>query len=458
MLDISTVMGDFMNQFKQPLVTIFVIFATAYVLSVLGCAPAGGTNSVPVTPTQATPVETIETAELQPIPVSDLRECTTGEFRNLVKWSQVLETANKAIDTLGGQSQWTKADSKISAVALVAIQKCDEDQYYHQLKPCKKTTVTIISPDKPTVRGYDAYTINRRCEKVNAYLMHFKMRPDPNAVQPEPPTVTPVQPIEPPVRPPVRPPVAPVQPIDHGNPPPVISDPGLDSGNQNSGLRECGNDEFTRLKSWRASLDQANRNIAKQGAPANWRYESVAVDAAATATKSCESLMTYHQTNSCQRRIVDEKTKTSQIKIYNRETLREQCQTARLYHYEFTQHSESLIVPNARLIFDTSALAGHTLAVGMIDGRIGEQCFVSNMSDRDVTYGHGQQALVTAARVYPPQNSDNGGLQMFVFETEHGIKVECYGVEYPGVKTSKSEVVRLLMQKGTQIQMRYELN
>ena len=431
-------MGEIMNQFKQPLLTILVIFATAYVLTIVGCAPQSS-DPVPVSISSDNTQPTI----LQPIALSDLRECTKEEFSNLVRWSESLTAADASINALGTPAKWKK-DANVIKLATDAINKCDSATYYHSLKPCKKTTQNIITPTKPTMKGYDAYRINQRCDLPNQYLLKFNLRPDPNnTVQPAP--------VKPPKVPAPKPDEEVQQPL-----PPVVTNPGSD--NSSSGIRQCSADEFDKIKMWRASLDQANKNISKLGSQSNWKYEANSIASAATATKSCEALISYYQNTECERKIVDDKTKTSQIKTYSKEIIRDQCQMARLYNYEFAQRAESLIVSNAKLYFDASPLANQTIAVGSVDFRIGEQCFVSNLTSNDVTYGSGQQVLLTAARVYPPQNSDNGGLQMFVFETEQGIKVECYGLDYPGVKTSKSEVVRLLKQKNTNISLRYELN
>ncbi len=436
-------MGEIMNQFKQPLLTIFVIFATAYVLTIVGCTPPSAESRSAPVPVGSNNSPT-EHAVLTAIPLSDLRECTQEEFSKLVRWSDSLASAVSSINDLGNSAKWKK-DANVIKTATEVINQCDALTYYHSLKPCKKTTANIITPTKPTVKGYDAFRITERCDLPNQYLTKFNLRPDPNNIVKAPPV-----PVKPPVVPTPQPPVT--APNEQ---PPVVIDPVPD--NSINGLRQCSVDEFEKIKTWKAALDQANKNIAKLGSQANWKYESNAISSAATATKSCEALMNYHQANECQRKIVDDKTKTSQIKTYSREIIRDLCQSTRLYNYEFAQHAESLIVAGASLFFDASPLANQTIEAGSVDSRIGDQCLVSNLTASDVSYSPGQQVLLTAARVYPPQNSDNGGLQMFVFETEQGLKVECYGLDYPGVKTSKAEVERLLKQKNTDINLHYEL-
>ncbi len=420
-----------MNQFKQPLLTVLVIFATAYVITVVGCAPAGEdlqAKTPRVDSTEQSGSATAERVNQVPIDPKTMRECTNEEFSALVSWGSAVDTANEAIEELGTEKNWKKSSNIISA-AVSAKSKCDAVQPYHYAKPCKKTSATLL---QTKVKGYDANRINQRCELSRKYLAKFKVEA-PKVIEPKPDVIQ--EPKTPPV-------VAPTQP---------------DTG-ASSGLRACSADEFTKIKAWRSALDIANMNIAKLGSQANWKYEASAVGSAAAATKACEALSPYHQTNPCQRTFTHEKTKMAQTKVYSGENLREQCQAARLYTYDFAQRSESLIVPTAKLYLDGSAFANQAIEVGSLDVNIGEQCLVSNLTSSRVSYSAGQQILLTVARVYPPQNSDNGGLQMFVFETEQGIKVECYGVDYPDVKTSKSEVVRLLKAKNTNLTLRYELN
>ncbi len=423
-----------MNQFKQPLLTVLVIFATAYVLTVVGCAPGGqdvqANKPIIETPTESDQglISNAEVVNSVPIDPKSMRECTRDEFIKLVPWGKAVDTANEAIEKLGTEKDWKKSAS-LTQVAGDAKLKCDNVQPYHFAKPCKNTSTNFLGTTK--VKAYDAYRINERCELSRKYLAKFNVEP-PKPAEPKP-GVKPDPKLPPAVT-------------------PTVPDTGAVAG-----LRICSADEFTKIKAWRSALDIANMNIAKLGSQANWRYEGIAVSSGVTATKACEQLITYHQVSPCQRSFTDEKTKVTQTKVYSGENIRNQCQTARLYTYDFAQKSESLIVTGARLYFDATALANQTIEVGSVDVNIGENCLVSNLTSNNVTYSSGQEVLLTAARVYPPQNADNGGLQMFVFETEQGIKVECYGVEYPGVKTSKAEVVRLLKTKNTNIPLRYEL-
>lgn len=428
--------GGNMNQYKQPIMTIFLIFATAYVLTLIGCAPSGGSGNGQAAPQGQQPGGPVVSGgdqhevELIEIDPREMRECTTDEFDRLVSWSNALEPAKEAIRASAGK----KKDSTVQ-LAIEAIKKCDQVQAYHSVKPCKKMKRTIVNPDQAVlVNAYDAARIHKRCEMVDGYLSKFDLRPSKDGDV----VVTPV-PNEP------SNPSVPAEPI----PPQTGSD--IDVHN----LRECSADEFTALKSFRMSLDLANKNIDKLGGQSSWKYDAIAIDAAKTATNACESAIRHHQAEPCQRQVKNDATGKMETKVYSGETLRKQCLKARTYNYEFMQQLSSLIVPNAKLYFDTSIIANKTIAPGYSSDLTIGQCIISNLSNNSVTYGS-QKALVTEARIYPSQ--DNEGYQMFVMVTGEGVKLECYGLGYTSLKSSKTEVVRLLKQKDTPINLSYELN
>lgn len=392
--------------------TVFVVFATAYVLTILGCSKSTDVSGpAPAAPTQPdSPVE-LNGSEEEPlvqIDPADMRECTNDEFETLKAWSNDLAAAKDAVQASGG-----RRSENVVKLALTAIQKCDQVEFYHGQKPCKKTTRVVTQPDNPSVRAYDAYRIDDRCKPVENYLKKFNLRPDPRAAlsQPEPTTPVPMQP-------------EPVQPADPGN------------------IGQCSADEFAKLSSWRAALDSANKNIAKLGSQANWKYDSAAVESSKSATALCESLITYHQARPCKRE-----------KVYTAQSLREQCVTARTYNYNFAQRTESLIVPGARLYLNTSIFADRTegFKPGLADLSHG-QCVITNLASSPIVYS-GQKVLVTEARVYT-----DPAYQMFVMQTQEGLKLECYGVNYSSLQTSLTEVIRLLAAKDTRLPLSYELN
>lgn len=395
--------------------TVFVVFATAYILTIMGCAKSsdvsGPPPAVPAQPTNPGEL-TSEEKNLQPLNPEDLRECTKDEFATLVDWSNDLAASNEAIRTSDGR----KSDQVVK-LALKAIGKCDEAQFYHLQKPCKKTTRVVTDPDHPTVRAYDAYRINQRCDVTEAYLKKFNLRPDPRQARPEP----------------VDPGPAPVGPIPQP-PQPTPVDPGQ--------VGQCSSDEFAKLNSWRAALDSANKNVARLGNQASWKYDAAAVDSSKSATALCESLISYHQVRPCKR-----------DKTYTAQSLREQCATTRSYYYNFAQRTESLIVPNVKLYLNTSIFADR--AEGFKPGPSNfsyGQCVITNTSGSVIIYS-GQKTLVTEARVYT-----NPEYQMFVLQTQEGLKLECYGVDYSSAATSLSEVMRLLAAKETRLPLSYELN
>ncbi|MFZ3231762.1 MAG: hypothetical protein WA160_16265 [Pseudobdellovibrio sp.] len=423
------------QQYKQPLLTIVIIFATAYILTLIGCAPKGGSDA-------AAPVPNIEAAapdlqpqnptltdeDLQEIDPKDMRECTTDEFKTLIDWSNSLAASNKVIQSMGASSASWKQKADFVQIATLAMNKCDDVQFYHSKKPCKKTEVTIINPTKPILKyAYDAARIHKRCALTEQYLNKFGLRPDNAGAAPANSEQNPYSP--------------------------------GDSSNSGTvedvnSLRECSIDEFSKLKLFRSALDQANKNIDKLGTSANWKYDANSIEAAQVATSTCEVEIKYHQAQPCKRAIKNETTNQIEVKVYAGDTLRQQCQKARSYNYEFAQRSESLITSNAKLILDTSLIANKTITSGESNITVG-QCVVSNVSAATVTY-QGQKTLVTEARVYP--NQEDPGYQMFVMLTAEGVKFECYGLDYTSLKTSKNEVVRLLKQKNTNINLSYELN
>ncbi len=430
-----------MKQFQQPLLTIFIIFATAYVLTLIGCAPSGDKSVGPAVP-QTNTVNTPQTE--RPIPVSELKQldpskmltCTDKDFSTLQSWSTDLAASESAIKNSSGK----KKDDVIK-LAQSSIKQCDVLQNYFAKNPCKKViNKNAITPDG-VVKAYDGFRIHARCELTNQYLIKYAVRPDPALSFPVKPAPAPVS---------VKPPTA-TEPAA-----PPVSDPQNQANEVEArDLHECNETEFAKLKTFRAALDLANKNVSKLGAVENWKYEPYAVDSAATATNLCESSIAYHQAQPCKRFIKNDATKAMDVKIYTGASLRQQCQTVRNYNYEFAQHASTLIVPNARLMFDTSVISGEPIATGYVAGKSYGQCIISSLSKAAVIY-NGEKTLLTEARVYPA--NDIEGFQTFVLVTAEGIKLECYGLNYQSAKTSKNEVVRLLKEKQTRISLSYELN
>lgn len=443
-----------MKEFKQPLLTIIIIFATAYILSLIGCAPSGdktvgapspaaGSASTPTTESNSgnNPSGPVSDVKLVQVDAAKMRDCRDNEFQALQAWGSVLSASDAAIKAMGDKSTaWKKKDDVIK-LAQAAIVQCDQLQTYHLQNPCKKVVDKNIVNPTGTAKAYDAFRIHQRCDLSNKYLVQFNARPAATVKQPtpiQPPAVT-VQPTTP---------VAPLQP-------PVAIDPNANTDMQARDMHECNEAEFAKIKPWRAALDQANKSISKLGSQSSWKYEVNAIDFSKTATLMCESLIAYHQTQPCKRFVKDDKTGVTTTKIYSGDSLREQCTTARTYQYEFRQQDTSLMLTNARLYFDTSIIAGKTVNSGYVSDVKYGQCIFSNNTSNPITY-NSEKALVTAARVYP--GNDPEGTKMFVLETAEGLKMECYGLDFQSAKTSKNEVVRLLKEKQTNISLTYELN
>lgn len=391
-----------------------MIFATAYVLTIVGCAKASSGGGGPA-PVQVDVQPAAEDIILQPLDPKDLRECNNDEFSDLIAWSNDLAVSDESIKTSEGRN-----NPNTVKLAVAAIKKCDAAEFYHTNKPCKKTKIKrdITTPEKSvtTVTAYDAYRIKQRCQRTEDYLNKYKLRPSPSQIQPEP--VRPTDPVKPSVNPPAQP-VTPDAPVGQ--------------------YRQCTANEFSQLNAWRASLDKANKNVARLGNQSSWKFDALALDSTSAATKSCETLIAYHQAQPCQRE-----------KTYTAEILREQCATVRTYYYNFAQRTESLIMPNAKLYFNTNVLKNRSFEPGPAALSLG-QCVITNQTSENISYS-GQKTLVKAARVY------TDSLQMFAMETEEGLKFECYGLAFESAATSLNEVMRLLSAKDTQLPLSYELN
>ncbi len=408
-----------MSHYKQPLLTILAIFATAYVLTIMGCTPSPAKNADVAAEKPTGPIEGIEPREkeMKRIEERSMRECTTTEFTTLQGWSTVLKASDEAI----------KSDSADAPkLALAALKQCEAVQSYHTTNPCKKTRPKSVVEPKViiTIGAYDASRISERCKPTRTFAKANKLRPTPGTVTR--PTPTPTNPK----------PVQPTTPV-----PPVVTQP--EPTVPASGLPQCSSDEFNKIKTWRSALDLADKNIAKLNG--QLKYEPIAIDAANSATKACEQLISYHQSKPCARE-----------KEYTGENIRSQCQAARSYHYDFAQRLETLIMSNARLYFNTSVIANKTFRIGHGEHSAYGNCIISNVSQQNITYT-GQETLVKEARVNSASDAEDAR-NMFVFVTEEGLKFECYGLDYKSLKTSKTEVVRLMAEKQTQIPLRYELN
>ncbi|MBC7741465.1 MAG: hypothetical protein H7061_04655 [Bdellovibrionaceae bacterium] len=410
-----------MNSFSRPLMTIFIIFAMAYMLTIIGCGSSSNGPSADAAPAltvlpASEPKKKAPARPAMPEPtkaeIAKMPQCTDKEYETLRTWSFEVIAANKVMNS---------SSSKPSDQKLIqsTISSCDKMQAYHTAHPCKKSEVT--TPELAKV--YGAFEISKRCTPIKNYAVETNIISTP---APEPiPAPAPPKPVT------NKPPVVATPPVTSPTAPPV------------AGMRSCSADEFAKLKSWRTAVDLANMNIGKLAG--NLKFHPIAIDAATTATKACEPLMAYHANQPCQRE-----------KAYTSEMIRAQCQMARAYYYDFSQRQDTLIVPNAKLYLDTSIIANLPFRTEMGENSLYHNCRISNESANTVTYT-GQKALVTETHVY--SNSEiELSRSMFTMKTAEGLKFECYGLEYSSILTSKNEVVRLLGLKETKLPLFYELN
>ncbi len=404
-----------MKKLSKAVFTMMVIFCAAYMLAATGCADSGGNSgtdlTAPVTPNGDGNPD--DTTVLEPLKPEQVRECTNNEFAQLVSWRNAVDKANGLIDAAKGKQQAQAVDA-----SLKAINACDSRFAYHKIEPCKKTKTTIVSTQ---VKVYDAYTIHRDCGKVDGYLTKFNLRPDDSIDN------TPITPVDP------QPLPAEPQPTE----PPVID-------NNQGNFAVCSQDEFSRLSEWSASLDRANKSIAKLGSQANWKYDEPAITNSSLAVKSCETLIKYHAARPCEKNIKQDD--GSVIKRqYTQESIADRCKTTRTYFYEYVQNKTTLIFPNADLYVDLSHFAQQRFEAQSFVS-LGN-CVVENRTDSTIDYS-GRKALVTDTRGFDQK--------MMVLVTAEGLKIDCYGLDLDG-PFSKTQVVKLLKAESTDIRLEYRL-
>lgn len=388
-----------------------VIFCAAYMLAATGCADSGGGSganlNAPVNPNDGVDQDDMV---LQPLDPKQVRECTNNEFSQLISWRNAVDKANGLIDAAKGKQQAQAVDA-----SLTAIRACDSRFTYHRQQPCKKTKETIVSTQ---VKVYDAYLIKNDCSKVEGYLKKHNLRPD-DTIDTTP-DVTPVTP----------------QPVDPAIPPVIDDGPGV--------FAMCSQNEFSKLTEWSASLDRANKSIAKLGSQANWKYDDASITNAALAVKSCESLMKYHADAPCEKNIKQDD--GSMIKReYSKDSIASRCKTARTYFYEYVQNKTTLVFPNADLYVDLSHFAQQRFEAQSFVS-LGN-CVVENRTDNTIDYS-GRKALVTDTRGFEQK--------MMVLVTAEGLKIDCYGLDVDG-PFSKTQVVKLLKAENTDIRLEYRL-
>ncbi len=417
-----------MRKLNRPVLTICIIFGSAFILAAMGCGPGSSSKSAPVAgvggieqnqndggTVQAEPV-------VQELPPSQItRECSATEFSQLIAWRNLLTSANSAVDTSKG-----KKDNATIQSAISAVKSCDSEIEHHKSEPCRKTVVTRISTE---IKYYDQARILKDCKKSTDYLIKHNARPTKNA---DPVVVTPN---EPPVN-------------NSGNASGVIEPQNPNSGGvaQPTGsFRQCSNDEFSRLTEYSGMQSKADASIKNLGGSANWTYDSNAISNSALAVKSCENLIKYHSTNPCQRSIL-QPDGSKLTKEYSGESLRARCQVARTYFYEFVQNTKTLMFPNAELYLDFSPLSPKIFEPGFKD-QVSGNCLVENRTENTIDYSN-NMALIVDTRGFEEK--------MLIMETAEGLLVQCYGLNVDG-PFSKRQIVKVLKEEQSDIRLSYKL-
>lgn len=397
--------------------TIMFIFGAAYVLMASGCADSKSGNSAPQVTAPVTPDGNNgqdDVTNLEPVKPDQVRECTDNEFAQLISWRNAVDKANGLVDEAKGKQQTQAVDA-----SLTAIRTCDSRFTYHKQQPCKKIIkINTVTP-KGELKVYDAYAIHRDCGKIENYLTKLNLRPDKSGSTPIEPQPLPVEPGAPQLIP---------TPIDNGQ----------------GTLSACSQDEFSRLTEWSASLDRANKSIAKLGSQSNWKYDSASITNSALAVKSCESLSKYHASRPCEKSIKQDNGSMMK-REYTEDSIKNRCQTARTYFYEYVQNSTTLVFPNADLYVDLNQFAQQRFEAQSFV-TLGS-CVVENRTDNTIDYT-GRKALVTETRGFEQK--------MMVLITAEGLKIDCYGLDIDG-PFSKTQVVKLLKAEGTDIRLEYRL-
>jgi hypothetical protein len=350
------------------------------------------------------------------------RECSAAEAQALKSYEQLIQNSNSSVDAVKG-----KKDPQVISAGISAIRACDQViQQVVSAGACHVTKKTVVDTK---ISYYDGYRIDQKCKKTDKYLTTYNARPAKDSPPTENPPVV-VVPVDPnpggpvvvnPTTPPVQPPVT------------------------GESLRQCSADEFSNLSSSMSSVDLATTQISKQGESSSWKYDSDAIANASLGAKSCETLIAYHDQNPCQR-TVTKADGSKALRQYTGASLRQRCEKARTYFYEFVQNKTTLNFKNADLYLDVSGFATKVFERDYINEIQG--CRVENRSGQPIDYSGSSQALVKDSRGFEAK--------MMVLETAEGLVIQCYGLNIDG-PFSKREVVKVLRDEGTNMPLSYRL-
>jgi hypothetical protein len=184
-----------MKNYKQPLLTIFVIFAAAYVLTILGCNKSAGTSSgvsnskevnpqsVPEALAQGTDDQGSHSDQgskdqnqqtlLDPVDGSKLPLCTATEFKQLLSWRKNLDAAVANINLISLPAlqnddlvaRW-KYDTQAVQSSQLATKSCEEVIAYHKVNPCKRE------------KFYTEVYLKQQCFMARTYYYRFAQHTD----------------------------------------------------------------------------------------------------------------------------------------------------------------------------------------------------------------------------------------------------------------------------------------
>jgi hypothetical protein len=419
-----------MKKINRPVLTMAVMFGSAFLLAAMGCGSSKSTAASPAGPT-GTVQDTGSGTDSNPpvivipkeIPAAQItRECNDNEFSKLVAWRKLLDSANTAVDTVK-----SKKDPQAIQVAVAAVKACDAAMDHHKSEPCRKTKKTVVATE---VKLYDEGRLYKDCKKSTDYLVRHNARPDKNTA---PVVNEPTSSNNPPVV---------VGPTSPQTPPDVITP---DQGTQVGPFRQCSADEFSKLSEYSNQQTKADAAIKSLGSVSSWTYNANAISTAALTVKSVEALIKYHTVNPCQK-VVTQTDASKVTKEYTGSTLRARSQVTRTYFYEFVQNTKTLIFPNADLYLDFSPLNHKVFPAGFRD-QVSGNCLVENRTDSEINYSN-RQALIKDTRGFSEK--------MLVMETAEGLLVQCYGLNIDG-PFSKRQIVKVLKEEDSDIRLTYKL-
>ncbi len=407
---------------QKSLLTVAAIMGTAFILFSMGCGSSKNSKPAPVVaqaqskdqkPDKAT--ESDNTPIDQAKDPNKVKECSANEYNDLKTLKSALADSDQQIKSLGAEKKWT-LNSNIFKSAEKSALLCEKLMTRHRSLACKKT----IADSLTTIYSYNK--IKTACGLSQKYYNQYKTT-----------QVTPAQP-----KPPVAQPPTVKQPEA-----PVISEPSIPQAPSGT-YAACTAAEFQKLSTWSAELDSANKNIARLGGKSQWKYDSAAMSTSAAAKKSCETLISYHTQSPCQRAI-KQADGSLLTKTYDQSSIRQRCETARTYFYEFTQRTSTLNETGADLYLDISRF--NQKAFESQEQKSYQNCVVQNPTDSRIDYTN-KKALVVSSRGFEDK--------IMVLETQEGLLLQCYSLGLDG-PFSKRQVVNNLNLDKTYINLEYVL-